>query len=152
MNSPISILWRQRGGSHGMVLVVTGTGSDCKLVNNGGHSVDAVMATVWSELNHISSLKDEQRPALKAVLDSWPALAKAQFNTRRLCHKYLKCSIWCVTLYTFIIWFVYKFIFYLNQVPNVLFPVSLKVFQKIVCLFLLLIWKLLYIDYVITKD
>lgn len=36
-----------------MVLVVTGTGSDCKLVNNGDHSVDAVMVTdrLWQKLS-----------------------------------------------------------------------------------------------------
>lgn len=41
-------------------------GSYCELVNKGDGSVDAVVWSVLSQLDDISSLKEEQSTALKA--------------------------------------------------------------------------------------
>lgn len=61
----ISVLWTQRDDCYDQGLDVTKTGSYCKLGNNGGWRVDAAKAAVSSEVDKISSLKEEQKTTLK---------------------------------------------------------------------------------------
>lgn len=61
----ISVLWTQRDDCYDQGLDVTKTGSYCKLGNNGGWRVDAAKAAVSSEVDKISSLKEEQETTLK---------------------------------------------------------------------------------------
>lgn len=59
-------------------LIVTKTGSKCQLVNGDGNVEDAARVAVWSEVGHVSSLKDKQRVALEAFVSG---------NTFSLCYQ-----------------------------------------------------------------
>lgn len=62
---PISVpLWRHGGGCHNQDLVLTITGSSCRTANNGDCHLDAAVAAVLSQLEHISSLKENKESHL----------------------------------------------------------------------------------------
>lgn len=52
------------------------TGSYCKLVHNGDHSVDTATMALLLKQDDISSIKEEKRTVQEAFLCSQPALAR----------------------------------------------------------------------------